>query len=61
MMDILSGVVLAAMAVNLNGNIGKMRPELHSSGFGPTVASQNPRDLADLKAMGFTFFVEFGR
>ena len=54
-MNTIAGVVLAAMAVNFNGNIGKIRPELHSSGFGPTVASQNARDLADLKAMGFTY------
>ena len=33
--------------------VGKIRPELHSSGFGPTICSQTAQDLADVKAMGF--------
>ena len=32
---------------------GKVRPELHSSGFGPTICSQTEQDLADIRAMGF--------
>ena len=54
-MDMTTIVVFAAMAVNFNGEIGKIRPALHSSGFGPTVASQTARDMADLKAMGFAY------
>ena len=34
---------------------GKIRPELHSSGFGPTICSQTEQDLADVKAMGFAY------
>ena len=34
---------------------GKLRPELHSSGFGPTICSQTEQDLADMKAMGFKY------
>ena len=34
-------------------DIGLVRPELHSSGFGPTICSQTAQDLADVKAMGF--------
>jgi len=30
-----------------------LRPELHSSGFGPTICSQTQQDLDDVKAMGF--------
>ena len=53
-MGMAAGVILAAMAVNFNGNVGTIRPELHSSGFGPTVESQTAQDLEDLKAMGFS-------
>ena len=34
-------------------DVGPVRPELHSSGFGPTICSQTAQDLADVKAMGF--------
>lgn len=38
------------------GNVtGKIRPALHSSGFGPTICSQTAQDLADVKAMGFKY------
>ena len=29
-----------------------MRPEIHSSGFGPTICSQTAQDLEDVKSMG---------
>ena len=45
--------VVAALAVNFAEDIGTIRPELHSSGFGPTICSQSAQDLADLKSMGF--------
>ena len=53
-MNVMTICLLAAMAVNFNGEIGKIRPELHSSGFGPTVESQTAQDMEDLKAMGFS-------
>ena len=43
----------AALAVDFGTEIGKIRPELHSSGFGPTICSQTAGDLEDVKAMGF--------
>ena len=54
-MSIVSLTVLAVLSVNFNAEIGRVRPELHSSGFGPTVASQTARDMDDLRAMGFSF------
>ena len=45
----------AAVAVNFNTETGRIRPELHSSGFGPTICSQTAQDLADVKAMGFAY------
>jgi len=34
-------------------NVGKIRSELHSSGFGPTICSLTQQALDDVKAMGF--------
>ena len=52
-----AGVVARAGAdvasVDFTKEVGRVRPELHSSGFGPTTCSQTEQDLADVKAMGF--------
>ena len=50
--SILLGVTLTA---DFGTETGKIRPELHSSGFGPTICSQTAQDLADVKAMGFRY------
>ena len=49
------GVVLAAAAVSVNfdAEIGKIRPELHGSGFGPTICSTPKETIEDIKTMGF--------
>ena len=47
------GTALAA-TVDFGVETGKLRPELHSSGFGPTICSQTAQDLADIRAMGFS-------
>ena len=47
--------VLAAVEVDFGTETGRIRPELHSSGFGPTICSQTAQDLADVKAMGFAY------
>ena len=47
---------VAAMAdvkADFTKTVRPMRPEIHSSGFGPTICSQTPDDLAAIKAMGF--------
>ena len=46
-------ILAAALAVDFGTETGKIRPELHSSGFGPTICSQTEQDLADVKSMGF--------
>ena len=46
---------LAALTVDFSSEIGPVRPEIHSSGFGPTICSQTKQDLDDLKAMGFKY------
>ena len=48
-------ILAAALAVDFGTETGKIRPELHSSGFGPTICSQTQQDLEDVKAMGFTY------
>lgn len=45
-------VVEASIATaDFTKDVGPVRPELHSSGFGPTICSQTSQDLADVKAM----------
>ena len=46
-------ILSAAPTADFTKEYGKIRPELHSSGFGPTICSQTEQDLADVKAMGF--------
>ena len=47
--------VLAALVVDFSADTGRIRPALHSSGFGPTICSQTAQALADVKAMGFKY------
>ena len=52
----LTSLILAvALSADFDVTVGKVRPELHSSGFGPTICSQTAQDLADVKAMGFAY------
>ena len=46
-------IILAALAVDFTAATGEIRPELHSSGFGPKICSQTAQELADIKSMGF--------
>ena len=48
-------LLVAALTADFSTETGKIRPELHSSGFGPTICSQTAQDLADVKSMGFAF------
>lgn len=48
-------VLAAALTVDFTRDIGPVRREIHSSGFGPTICSQSARDLADVKSMGFAY------
>lgn len=43
------------LSADFGSEEGKIRPALHSSGFGPTICSQTEQDLADVKAMGFDY------
>ena len=52
---LLSSASFAGLTADFTAETGKIRPELHSSGFGPTICSQTAQDLADVKAMGFAF------
>ena len=51
----MTAILLAALAVDFMATTGNIRPELHSSGFGPTICSQSAQDLADVKSMGFKY------
>ena len=48
-------LLAAALTADFGTETGKIRPELHSSGFGPTICSQTAQDLADVKSMGFAY------
>ena len=54
-MNVIAIIAAAAAAADFGVEVGKIRPELHSSGFGPTICSQTARDLADVRAMGFKY------
>ena len=52
-MNITILALTAAATVNFDSDIGRIRPELHSSGFGPQICSC-PQDAIDaIKSMGF--------
>jgi len=42
-----------ALSVNFDREIGKIRPELHSSGFGPQICACPQENIDAIKAMGF--------
>ena len=46
-------VLLAALTADFSVESGRLRPELHSSGFGPQICSCPQEDIDDIKAMGF--------
>ena len=50
---VLSAAAFAELSADFSSEIGPVRPEIHSSGFGPTVCSQTAQDLEDVKSMGF--------
>jgi hypothetical protein len=43
----------AAVSVDFEVETGKLRPELHSAGFGPQICSCPPAVIADIRSMGF--------
>ena len=52
----ISSILLAAALIaDFSKETGKIRPELHSSGFGPTICSQTQQDLDDVRSMGFAY------
>ena len=46
-------IIAAAVTVNFDKEIGKVRPELHSSGFGPQICSCPQESMDAIKSMGF--------
>jgi len=48
-------VLAAALTADFATAVGPVRPEIHSSGFGPTICSQTAQDLEDVKSMGFEY------
>lgn len=47
------GLEAAMPQADFTREVGPVRPELHSSGFGPLICSMTPQALEDVKAMGF--------
>ena len=52
-MTIPAMLLAATVAVDFNTEIGRIRPELHSSGFGPLICSCPKERIDDIKSMGF--------
>ena len=52
-MNIAILALTAAVTVNFDSDIGRMRPELHSSGFGPQICSCPQESIDAIKSMGF--------
>ena len=50
-----AGAAFAGLEADFSQETVKIRPELHSSGFGPTICSQTAQDLSDIKSMGCAF------
>jgi len=48
-------VVFAGLSVDFEKTMGEIRPELHSSGFGPTICSRKPQGEEDVRSMGFEY------
>ncbi len=52
-MDIAVAVLAIALTVDFSQETGKIRPELHSSGFGPQICSCPQSTIDDIRSMGF--------
>ncbi len=50
-----ANLLAVTLTADFSTEVGRIRPELHSSGFGPTICSQTAQDLEDVKSMGFAF------
>ena len=48
-------ILAAAFTVDFTKDIGKVRPELHSSGFGPMITSCSEAVVEEIKSMGFKY------
>mgnify|MGYP006923243675 CR=1 FL=1 len=53
LVGIVAGAANCAVTVDFSKEVGKMRPELHSSGYGPQICSCSKRTIDELKSMGF--------
>lgn len=49
------GLIAAALSVDFTSDIGKVRPELHSSGFGPRIESFAGAIVDEIRSMGFKY------
>ena len=47
-------LLAAAATVNFGNEVGKIRPELHSSGFAPQICSCSKESVDLIRSMGFT-------
>ena len=52
-MNIVGLALAVSVAVDFNSEIGKIRPELHSSGYGPMICSCPKESIDAIKSMGF--------
>ena len=52
-MNMILIAVLAVLTVDFNKDIGPVRRELHSAGFGPQICSCPPEFIRDIQSMGF--------
>ena len=52
-MNVIAIVLAATATVNFGVETGKIRPELHSAGFGPQICSCPPAVVEEIRSMGF--------
>jgi hypothetical protein len=53
MTTLTGAILLAALTADFTSETGRIRPELHSSCYGPQICSCSSNDLADIRSMGF--------
>lgn len=54
-MILTTAILAVALSVDYTSDIGKIRPELHSSGFGPKIESCPQSLIDEVKSMGFKY------
>ena len=52
---IATALLAVTLTADFGSDIGKVRPELHSSGYGPMIEGTSQAVIDDIKSMGFKY------